>query len=77
MPALRDIALTVEERQPGQYFWVLLEASSSDAAEEIHYSPIQTAATPQSSYASALVMGANALRKRMASTTGSGSRGPT
>ena len=67
MPALRDIALTVEERQPDHYFWVLLEASTSDSAEEIHYSPIQTAATPQGSYASALVMGANALRKLMES----------
>jgi hypothetical protein len=75
MPALRDIALTVEERQPDQYFWVLLEASSSDAAEAIHYSPIQTAASAQASYASALVMGANALRKLMESTTPAGSRG--
>lgn len=63
MPALRDIALTVEERDPHQFFWVLLEATSSDAAEAIHYSPIFSAAAPQSSYASALVMGANALRK--------------
>jgi len=63
MPALRDIALTVEERQPNQYFWVILEAFSSDAAEAIHYNRMQTAARPQASYSSALVMGANALRK--------------
>lgn len=65
MPALRDIALTVEERQHNQFFWVILEASTSDAAEAIHYGRILAAATPQSSYASALVMGANALRKLM------------
>jgi hypothetical protein len=63
MTALRDIALTVEERGQDQYFWVILEATNNEAAEAIYYSPIQTAATPQSSYASALVMGANALRK--------------
>lgn len=63
MPALRDIALTVEERSDQQFFWVLLEATHSEAAEAIHYSPIFSAAGPQSSYASALVMGANALRK--------------
>jgi len=63
MPALRELALTVEARADHQYFWVILEALSSDAAEAIHYTPIQSAATPQSSYASALVMGANALRK--------------
>jgi hypothetical protein len=71
MPALRDIALTVEERQPNEYFWVILEAFSSDAAEAIHYSRIQTAATPQSSYSSALVMGANALRKMVDPAAGS------
>jgi len=63
MPALRDIALTVEERDRHQYFWVILEAATGDSAEAIHYSPIFSAAAPQSTYASALVMGANALRK--------------
>ena len=63
MPALRDIALTVEERGPNQYFWVLLEAFNSDAVETIHYQRIHTASVAQASYSSALVMGANALRK--------------
>ena len=63
MPALRDIALTVEERDEHQFFWVILEAATSDAAEAIHYSRIFTAAAPQSSYSSALAMGAHALRK--------------
>jgi len=63
MPALRDIALTVEERGTHQFFWVILEALHSDAAEAIHYSRIFTAAAPQATYSSALVMGANALRK--------------
>ncbi|MDM0013104.1 hypothetical protein QTH87_11730 [Variovorax sp. J22P168] len=63
MPALRDIALTVEERNEHQFFWVILEALDSDAAEAIHYARIFDAATPQPSYASALAMGAAALRK--------------
>ncbi|MDL9998214.1 hypothetical protein QTI24_06340 [Variovorax sp. J22P240] len=63
MPALRDIALTVEERGPNQYFWVLLEAFNSDAVETIHYQRIHIASVAQTSYSSALVMGANALRK--------------
>ena len=63
MPALRDIALTVEERGTHQFFWVILEALHSDAVEAIHYSRLLMAATPQASYSSALVMGANALRK--------------
>lgn len=67
MPALRDIALTVEERETNQFFWVLLEAMSSDATDAIIYQRIQTASTPQPDYSSALVMGANALRKLIAS----------
>jgi hypothetical protein len=67
MPALRDIALTVEEREPNQFFWVLLEALSSDATDAILYRRLQTTLTPQPDYSSALVMGANALRKLIAS----------
>ncbi len=63
MPAFRDMALTVEERDEHQFFWVILEASSSDATEAIHYRPIFSAAAPQPSYSSALAMGAHALRK--------------
>jgi len=63
MPGLRDIALTVEERDKNQFFWVILEALQSDAAEAIHYSGIYCAANPQTTYANALVMGAHQLRK--------------
>jgi hypothetical protein len=69
MPALRDIALTVEERAPNEFFWVLLEAASSDAVEAIHYQRIHAASMAQASYSSALVMGANALRRLMDSTS--------
>jgi len=63
MATARDIALTVEERGENQFFWVLIEAADNEASEEILYGRIHSAATPQSSYSSALVMGATALRK--------------
>jgi hypothetical protein len=63
MPAVRDIALTVEEREENQFFWVLIEAVEQEDAEEIHYGRIHAAETPQSSYSSALVMGATVLRR--------------
>jgi hypothetical protein len=69
MPALRDIALTVEERETNQFVWILLEALSSDATDAIHYRRIHTASVAQPSYSSALVMGANALRKLIDSNT--------
>jgi len=61
--ALRDIALTVEERDTHQFFWVLIEATDNDALEAIHYQRIDTATTPQPSYASALVLGVVAMRR--------------
>jgi hypothetical protein len=69
MPALRDIALTVEERETNQFFWVLLEALSSDPTDAIHYQRIQTASVAQPDYSSALVMGTSALRKLINSNT--------
>lgn len=63
MAAARDIALTVEEREDNQFFWVLIEAVDKEDAEEIHYGRIHSATSPQSTYASALVMGASALRR--------------
>lgn len=62
MPPIRDIALTVEERAENQFFWVLIEAADAGGGEALHYGRLQSAAQPQSSYASALVMGAHALR---------------
>ena len=69
MPVLRDLALTVEERENNQFFWVLLEALSSDPTDAIHYQRIQTASVAQPNYSDALVMGANAMRKIIAFNT--------
>jgi len=63
MPALREIALTVEERDTNQFYWVLLEAVSADETEAIHYRKIRVATVAQPSYSSALAVGANALRR--------------
>jgi hypothetical protein len=63
MPAIRDMALTVEEREKGKFFWVLIEAIDDDAADAMLYRRFKSAAAPQSSYSSALALGAAALRR--------------
>jgi hypothetical protein len=86
------MALTVEEHADGQFFWVILEGSNGDRAdaghgdgdgEAIHYTPLHIAATPQSTYASALVLGAHAMRRiadpsaaSLAPLPSSGTQGP-
>jgi len=65
MPAVRDMALTVDEREKGKFFWVLIEAFDNEDAETeaMHYRRFKSAATPQPSYSSALALGAAALRR--------------
>jgi len=76
MPALNDLALTVEEREPGQFFWTLLEARHGDeASETLDYRVYRTAARAQASYSSALAMGAAELQKISAATNLAGKAG--
>jgi hypothetical protein len=63
MPAIRDMALTVEEREKGKFFWVLIEALDDEAGEAMLYRRFKSAAAPQASYSSALALGAAALRR--------------
>ena len=63
MASLRDMALTVEEREKGKFYWVLIEAFEDDGSEVLHYRRVRSAATPQESYSSALALGAAALRR--------------
>ena len=63
MPAIRDMALTVEERGKGEFFWVLIEAFDNETGDALHYRRFKSAATPQASYSSALALGAAALRR--------------
>ncbi|KIQ37474.1 hypothetical protein RT97_00360 [Variovorax paradoxus] len=74
MPALNDLALTVEEREPGQFYWTLLEAldnSSHSEMPDMHdtldYRVYRVAAKPQTSYSNALAMGVLELQKISAS----------
>ena len=63
MPALNDLALAVEERETGQFFWTLLEALDSGTCETLDYQVLRSAAKPQTSYSSALALGAAELWK--------------
>ena len=63
MASLRDMALTIEEREKGKFYWVLIEAFDDDGSEVLHYRRLRAAVTPQESYSSALALGAAALRR--------------
>ena len=76
MPALNDLALTVEEREPGQFFWTLLEAHhGDDASETLDYRVYRTATRPQASYSNALAMGVVELQKISAAANPAGTTG--
>jgi hypothetical protein len=63
MSQLRNIALTVQELEQGEFYWVLLEATDYVMEEALPYLPIEAAIDPQSTYANALVAGVAAIRK--------------
>jgi hypothetical protein len=64
MPALNDLALAVEEREPGQFFWTLLEAHhGGDSSETLDYRVYRSATKPQPTYSNALAMGVSELQK--------------
>ena len=63
MSQLRNIALTVQELEQGEFYWVLLEATDYVMEEALPYLPIEAALDPQSTYANALVAGVAAIRK--------------
>ncbi|MBB3637858.1 MULTISPECIES: hypothetical protein [Variovorax] len=64
MPALNDLALTVEEPEPGQFYWTLLEAHHADeASETLDYRVYRRAPQAQTSYSNAMAMGVLELKK--------------
>jgi len=76
MPALNDLALTVEEPEPGQFFWTLLEAHHADeASETLDYRVYRKAARPQASYSNAMAMGVLELQKISAAANPAGETG--
>jgi hypothetical protein len=63
MPILRDMALTIQERAPGQFHWVLLEAFEGHHSDALHYRRWRVAPAPQRSYSSALALGVAELKR--------------
>lgn len=67
---LPELALRVEEREPGGFFWVLLAAGDpshvTDLTEALHYRPYRSAAEPRGVYWDALLLGMAELRRVLA-----------
>lgn len=63
MPQLRNIALTVQELEDGEFYWVLMEAADKVMEDALPYLVLETAAEPQSNYSNALVAGVAAIRR--------------
>jgi hypothetical protein len=63
MSQLRNIALTVQELEDGEFYWVLMEATDYLVAEALPYLPIEAASEPYATYANALVAGVAAIRR--------------
>jgi hypothetical protein len=63
MSQLRNIALTVQELEEGEFYWVLMEATDSVVEEAFSYLPIEAATDPYVTYSNALVAGVAAIRK--------------
>lgn len=63
MSQLRNIALTVQELEEGEFYWVLMEATDCAVEETFSYLPIEAATDPYVTYSNALVAGVAAIRK--------------
>ena len=60
--ALRDIALTVLELEPGEFHWVLMEAVQAETEDCLGFRPIDCSTHGVPDYSEALIQGASALR---------------
>lgn len=58
-----DLALTVEERNEGQFYWVVLEAANDDSQDVMVFRRVEAAARAQQSYSNALIVGASVVRR--------------
>lgn len=68
-----ELALRVDERHGGQFFWVILSAEprqNVELPEALYYRPYRSAAEPQNVYWNALVLGMAELRRLLARNTG-------
>ena len=60
---MHDLALTVEERDEGQFYWVVLAAANDESQDVMVYRRVEVAARAQQSYSNALVVGASVIRR--------------
>ncbi|MDM0038765.1 hypothetical protein QTH89_20200 [Variovorax sp. J22G21] len=58
-----DLALTVEEREEGQFYWVVLEAANDESQDVLVYRRVEVAARAQPNYSNALIVGAAVVRR--------------
>jgi hypothetical protein len=63
MSKLRNIALTVQELEEGEFYWVLLEATDYMMEDALPYLPFEAATDPYGSYGDAWVAGLSVIRK--------------
>ncbi len=63
MPRLRNIALTVQELEDGEFYWVLMEATDCAMEEALPYLPLEAALDPYTTYGDALIAGLAVIRK--------------
>ncbi|MDB5731079.1 MAG: hypothetical protein JWQ03_974 [Variovorax sp.] len=66
MSSLRNIALTVQELENGEFYWVLLEATDDPVVNALPYTPLDAATRPCATYAQALAEGVAELQRRQA-----------
>jgi hypothetical protein len=67
MASKQELALRVEERATGKFFWVLMEACELQGSDIFNYRAVRSASTPQAAYWDAMVLGMAELRSVMAS----------
>lgn len=63
MSKLRNIALTVQELEEGEFHWVLLEAVDYYMEEALPYLPLEAASKAYANYGDAWVAGLSVIRK--------------
>ena len=57
MNRLRDIALSVEEQEPGRFYWVLMESSGEDIWSELASSKVSESSWEDAFRAGCLALG--------------------
>ena len=77
MPQLRNIAITIQELEPGEFHWVLLEAVEGLKDDVLPYQLLETSCEGYGSYAHAHVMGVASMRRLFGAQGPMAGVGPT